>query len=71
MAPITITPFEPPWQLTFVLLIKSIVKVSGWFMVTIATAEHPPGTVTVTVCCPAVKFVAVAVVCEFALNDHK
>ena len=65
MPPVAFTVAEPvlaPLQPMCVWPLMSAMRVVGWVMVTVAMAVQPFMSVTVTVCTPAGKFVAMAMV---------
>ena len=53
-------PVLAPLQPMFVWPLISAIRAVGWVMVTVAMAVQPFMSVTVTVCIPAGKFIAVA-----------
>ena len=61
----------PPLQLTLDWEVAVAVKIEGWVIVTLAVAEHPLASVTVTVYVPADKPLIVWVVLEPQLLPHK
>ena len=64
-------PFAPPKQVTGLVCAAEAVKSLDCVIVTVAMAVQLFASVTVTVCTPAGKFVAVAVVWPPADADHK
>ena len=66
---VEIAPLVSPLQSTFVTLLV-ITKSPGSVIVILSVVEQPFASVTVTVKVPAVKLLAVAVVCA-AGSDHK
>ena len=64
-------PFEPPKQVTGVVCVAVAVKSLDCVIVTVAMAVQLFASVTVTVCTPAGKLVAVVVVWPPADADHK